>query len=358
MVEVTANPMLGVILHAFGAVSAAMCYTPQAKVRGWSWQTYWITQASVCWVLLPVIGALITIPDLAGVLAAAPKKAMLITFLLGVAYGIGGTCFGLAIKHIGFSLTYAIAIGISCVLGTLTGPIIKGQMAGIMNKPGAGWVMAGVFIGLVGTLMSGGAGRMKELELQKAAAGGPQTFALGRGLLLCIIAGVFSAIYGIAVNDTGAPIAAAAAQFGAGQWQTNIVYIFSNSGAFVTTGLYCLWLIRKEKTAGEFLKPKAGSEGALALNYGLAVLTGMMWYGQFLFYGTAHVRLGDFKFSSWAIHMIMLILFSSLTGIMMREWHGRRPRTKAAIAAALLVLVVAVLMLTWGNHVGQQAMGH
>ena len=235
MAVVAANPILGIVLHAFGATSAALCYTPQQKLRGWSWQTYWLAQASICWFIAPIIGAWITIPQLADVLRSAPRSAMLLTFTLGIAYGIGGTAFGMAIRHIGYSLTYALAIGISCVLGTLTGPILSGSLRGILDQRGSGWVMSGVFIGLLGTLMCGLAGRLKEVELQGGSGTTARSFAMGKGLLLCGIAGIFSAVYGIAVNDAGKPIAETAARFGAGHWQTNVVYIFSNTGAFVTT---------------------------------------------------------------------------------------------------------------------------
>ena len=353
MTEVAANPLAGTFLHAIGAFSAAMCYTPQQKLRGWSWQTYWLAQASVCWVLAPIVVAWWTIPELGSVLRSTPGKVLLGTFVLGMVYGIGGTAFGMAIRYVGYSLTYAIAIGISCVLGTLTGPIVKGQLDEILGKPGSGWVLSGVFIGLLGTLICGLAGRLKEKELQRDVCGAAQPFVLGKGLLLCGIAGVFSAVYGIAVNDAGAPIARAAEQFGAGHWQTNAVYIFSNTGAFVTTALYCLFLARTQRTFGEFRRPKDAAAGALSVNYLMALLTGCMWYGQFLFYGIAHVRMGEFKFSSWAIHMLMLILFSSLAGIIMREWHGRSPRTKGVMVAALLIVGIAVLAITYGNYLGQ-----
>ncbi len=62
------------------------------------------------------------------------------------------------------------------------------------------------------------------------------------------------------------------------------------------------------------------------MNYAMALLTGCLWYSQFLFYGLGHVRMGEFEFSSWAIHMIMLILFSSLTGIVLKRM-ARPPET-------------------------------
>jgi len=357
MAGVVVDPILGTVLHAVGASLAALCYTPQQKLRGWSWQTYWLAQASICWLLAPIVVAWWTIPDLPAVLRTAPRGAMLGTFVLGMVYGIGGTAFGMAIRYIGYSLTYAIAIGISCVLGTLTGPILKGSLGSILDKAGSGWVMSGVFIGLLGTVLCGLAGRFKEMELQQNEDAGALPFVLGKGLFLCGIAGVFSAVYGIAVNDAGAPIAEIAAEFGAGHWQTNVVYIFANTGAFVTTALYCLFLARSQRTFGEFRQPKEAAGSALPINYLLALLTGCMWYGQFLFYGIAHVRMGEFKFSSWAIHMLMLILFSSLAGIVLREWHGRSSRTKTVMVVALLIVGAAVLALTYGNYLGQDATG-
>src|ERR1700712_5479182 len=94
--------LIGISLHAVGACCASLCYVPQKKTTGWSWQTYWLAQAVVCWVLMPIIGALITIPHLFTVLSEAPTSAMLASFLLGMAYGVGGTAFGIAIRYVGF----------------------------------------------------------------------------------------------------------------------------------------------------------------------------------------------------------------------------------------------------------------
>jgi L-rhamnose-H+ transport protein len=53
--------------------------------------------------------------------------------------------------------------------------------------------------------------------------------------------------------------------------------------------------------------------------------------------------------------MIMLVLLSNLTAVLFREWKGCRPRTQAAIGLGLAVLVTAVLLLTYGNYVGDQS---
>jgi L-rhamnose-H+ transport protein len=353
MNPVAPNPLLGVLLHGIGAFFAATCYTPQKRVKRWSWQTYWLTQASFCWLLLPVIGACFTIPHLLDVLRAAPKDAMLKSFLLGAAYGIGGTAFGISIRYIGFSLTYSIAVGLSSVLGTLIPPMVHGTLGSTLNKYGAGWIVAGIGIGTIGIGLTGFAGRLKEIDL--TAQQGRGEFNLTKGLLLSLLAGVLSAVYGFAL-DAGQPIADTAVKYGAGMWQGNVIYIFSNTGAFITTAIYCLWLHARHKTLGELVELPAGEEKAsLPLNWTMAVVTGLFWYGQFFFYNLGHVRLGEYKFTSWAIHMIMLVLFSNVVGVALREWRACRRVTHGTIAVALVVLTAAVLLLTYGNYLGDHA---
>ena len=357
MNPITPNPLMGVALHAVGATFAATCYTPEKRVRGWSWQTYWLTQASFCWFLLPLLGAWLTIPDLFAVLreaAAQPetRRAMWLSFGLGAAYGIGGTAFGISIRYIGFSLTYAIAVGLSSVLGTLIPPLVKGTLLVTLSKTGADWIIAGIVVGAIGIAGAGLAGRLKERDLSAQQATGQ--FSLMKGLLLSLLAGVLSAVYGFAL-DAGEPIADVATAHGAGVWRGNVVYIFSNTGAFLTTAIYCLWLHARHKTIGELIELPAGAERAsLPVNWAMALVTGLFWYGQFFFYNLGHVRMGTYKFTSWAIHMIMLVLISNLVGILLREWRQCRRLTHRTIAVALLILIGAVLLLTYGNYLGGQ----
>jgi L-rhamnose-H+ transport protein len=91
----------------------------------------------------------------------------------------------------------------------------------------------------------------------------------------------------------------------------------------------------------------------LKWNYLFALLTGTLWYGQFFFYNLGHVHLGTrYDFSSWAIHMILLVLFSNVLGVVLKEWRGCEVRTQAMVGLGLTVLCAAVLMLTYGNRLG------
>ena len=338
----------GVLYHAVGASGAALCYTPQKGVRGWSWQTYWLAQALICWLVLPLVVAYLTIPQLMDVLKEAPASAMQRSFLLGMAYGVGGTAFGIAIRYVGFSLTYAIAVGISCVLGTLLPPLVHGTLGDVLKTDGALFLIAGVAMGAIGIALCGVAGRNKEKDIA-GDTNNKTEFSLAKGLPLCFLAGILSALYGFSL-DQGQPIADVAQKYGAGNFQGNVIYIFSNTGAFISTLFYCLYLHKKEKTFNQYGNANGNN---LSSNYLLSILTGLLWYGQFFFYGLGHVRMGTYKFTSWAIHMIMLVLFSSVAGLLMKEWKRCSSKTLRWLVGALLVLVIAILLLTYGNYLGE-----
>ena len=261
MIPIAANPLLGVLLHGVGAFFAATCYTPQKRVKRWSWQTYWLTQAAFCWFLLPIVGAMLTIPDLGSRAARGARATPCCnSFLLGAAYGIGGTAFGISIRYIGFSLTYAIAVGLSSVLGTLIPPLVKGTLGATLSKPGAGWIVAGIVVGTVGH-RGRGLGGATQGTRPDCPARTKGEFSLMKGLLLSLLAGVLSAVYGFAL-EAGEPIADVATAHGAGVWRGNVVYIFSNTGAFLTTAIYCLWLHARHRTLGELVELPAGPEKA------------------------------------------------------------------------------------------------
>jgi L-rhamnose-H+ transport protein len=85
-------------------------------------------------------------------------------------------------------------------------------------------------------------------------------------------------------------------------------------------------------------------------NYLLAALGGMIWYGQFFFYGMGTTKLGEkYDFSSWSIHMAFIIVFSNLWGIAFHEWSGTSQRTKSLVWGGILTLIVSTLLIGYGN---------
>ncbi len=309
-------------------------------------------------------------PDFLTVVRAAPHGAIPRAFLLGAAYGVGGTAFGVTIRYLGFSITYAMAIGISTVVGTAYA-VAKGDTSladsalhiqAFLAKTGSGWVLGGI-----GIVFCGIAGHGKERDLARPGSQASDNRKMIIGLILCVVAGMLSAVYGIALAE-GEPIAKVAEAQATGHtilgidgptFRSNAIYPFCNAGAFLTTALYCLFLHWCHKSLGEVVCLPEGTEKPnLRLNWSMAILTGCLWYGQFFFYGFGHyfiMKVKGFEQVCWAIHMILLILLGTLAGVLFKEWKACSRRTRSMLAVAFALLSAAMILLSYGNYTGQQA---
>jgi len=86
--------VLGVFLHALGGFAAGSFYIPFKKVRNWAWESYWLVGGFFSWIIVPLVVALLTVPGLFSILGEAPLKSVLLCYLFGLLWGIGGLTFG------------------------------------------------------------------------------------------------------------------------------------------------------------------------------------------------------------------------------------------------------------------------
>jgi len=345
---ITPNPVIGTGLHAVGGISASSCYLPYSKTKKWSWESFWLIQAFFAWLIMPLVIGLITVPHLFEVFKNSPTDALIIPFILGAVYGFGGMSFGYAIRHIGFSLTYTISIGLSAVLGTISPLIINGSLIEHFQKPGGFIVLGGMLLSMVGVALCGSAGYKKEKDLKLREGTGAVRFNMKKGLTLTIVAGVLSAVFGISL-EYGQPVSDLAAQYGAGHFEGNAKIIVSTAGCFVTNFIWFLIVGIRRGSIKEIIKPQSIHKKSFVRNYALSALGGSLWYLQFFFYGLGHVRMGNYMFASWVIHMSMLIFFSYIIGVIMKEWKNVRRATYIRLLVALFVLIISFVVMTYGS---------
>ncbi len=349
---ITPNPVIGTGLHAIGGISAASCYLPNTQTRQWSWGTFWIAQSLFAWVIMPLVVGWLTVPGFFRILAEAPSKPFWMAFILGAAYGFGGMSFGKAINHIGYSLTYTLAIGISAVLGTLLPMMIFGGLIDYFTKPGGGIVLSGMILSLSGVVICGWAGFRKENDLM-SCAGERQKFNMTVGLLLTIVAGVLSGVFNLSL-EYGKPIADMAARNGAGHFEGNAKMVISTSGCFVVNIIWFVVAGIRKGTLKEFVFNNGLSSKIIVQNWFWSALAGSLWCFQFFFYGLGHVKMGSFQFASWVLHMSMLIFFSYIVGVLMKEWKNVRLKTYLILITGLLILIVSFFVTSYGSWLGER----
>jgi L-rhamnose-H+ transport protein len=353
------NPFLGVLFHSIGAFSSASCYTPQKQTKLWAWEVYWLMTATSAWLVLPIMIALLTIPNCVEVLRSCESVYLWRSFALGVIYGFGGLMFGLGIRYIGFSLNYAIAIGFSAALGTIA-PLMwhpnKGFNRNFVSEhfsdPPGLIVLAGIVAAVAGIAVCGYAGWLRE----RSGGDTPSRYSFKIGVPLAVMAGILSAVFNYALL-AGEPIEQAAMDGGANKLlKMNAIYPLSNGGAYVVSFIWCVFQIFRNKRTGQLTGLPGKKARTLAFYYVMAILSGAFWYFQFFFYGMGHWHMGErYGFTSWVLHMSMLILFSNFYGWLFKEWEGVRKRPRRVLHVGMAVIVVATLIIAYGNWRGEEA---
>jgi L-rhamnose-H+ transport protein len=360
------NPALGVFFHWLGGLASGSFYVPYRGVRHWAWETYWLAGGFFSWIIAPWILAFWLTKDLYGVLGEAPAAALFWAFFFGLLWGVGGLTFGLTMRYLGLSLGMAVVLGLCAAFGTLMPPIFRGDfMTQVVGTESGRVILMGIFVCLAGITAAGLAGIAKERgmsrEQQMAAI---QEFDLRKGIGVAIVSGVMSACfaYGLAAGD---PIKTLTLKHGTAKlWQGLPVLVVVLIGGFLTNFVWCLILLRRNKTGHQFFhsdnRTAGGGEASSApmlRNYLLCALAGITWYFQFFFYTMGESQMGRFGFSSWTLHMASIIIFSSLWGIGLKEWKGAGPRAGSLLTLALFLLVASTVIVGYGNFLGTRGTG-
>jgi L-rhamnose-H+ transport protein len=356
----TPNPLLGVLFHWIGGLASASFYVPYKRVRRWSWEIFWIVGGVFSWLIAPWVFALLRTEHLLEVLKSAPHSTLLWCWFWGALWGFGGLSFGLTMRYLGMSLGMATVLGLTMVIGTLAPPIFHGTIDALANSHG-GWItFVGIALALLGVVVVGNAGRVKERELTAEQARATiAEFNFKRGILVAAFSGIMSSCFAFGL-DTGAPIRALTLAAGTSPLSQGLpVLCVVLAGGFTTNFLWCLYLIVRNRTARELVGGEGPSPDAddgappLLRNYLFSALGGTVWYFQFFFYTMGESQMGRFAFSSWTLHMASIIIFSTIWGFVLKEWAASRSGTKRTVWAGVLLLVIATIVIGAGNRINE-----
>jgi len=367
---VTSNPFLGVVFHWLGGLASGSFYVPYRAVKKWSWEVYWLVGGFFSWIIAPWVLASINTNDLLAVITSAPASSIWWAYFWGAMWGLGGLTFGLTMRYLGLSLGMGVALGYCAAFGTLMPPIFHGEFVDkVLGTTSGQVILLGVGVCLLGIAIAGLAGRSKEKEMsdeQKKET--IKEFNFTKGILVATFSGVMSACFAYGL-DAASPIAELSAQHGTtALWVGLPKLCVVLLGGFTTNFIWCVILNVKNRTGYQYfnrtIRVEEGEKGNNAAgqptttqapmlnNYLFSALAGVTWYLQFFFYTMGETQMGQYKFSSWTIHMASIIIFSSLWGIALHEWRGSSSSTKTKLAIGLLTLVLSTIVVGYGNYLG------
>lgn len=361
----TMQAILGVIFHFVGGFASGSFYIPYKKVKGWHWESYWIVGGMFSWLIVPPLAAYLTIPGFVDIIKQTGSSTIGLAYLFGVLWGIGGLTYGLGVRYLGVSLGSSIILGLCMVFGALIPSVYynffpkegKDTFSMLVNSQWGLTVLAGLVICIIGIIICGKAGTMKEKQVSSSTTGahGAQTAAteykFGLGMFVAIVSGVLSACFNFAL-EAGKPMADTANEIwkaanpGQGEFlfQNNVTYVLVLWGGLTTNFIWCMILNARNKTFGDYSNKKT----PLFSNYLFSALAGTTWFLQFFFYGMGESKLGNGP-SSWILHMAFIILVANMWGLLLKEWKGVNKKTITTIVIGILTIIISVLVVGYGN---------
>lgn len=345
--------VFGIIYHFIGGLASGSFYMPFNKVKGWKWESYWLTGGIFSWLIVPPLAAWLTLPGFSEIIANTDTTVLLFTYTMGLLWGVGGLTYGLGVRYLGMSLGNSVVLGFCSAFGALLPSLYyninpqegKTSFNQLLSSTGGQLVLLGVLVCLVGIYISGSAGVMKEKELpEEKKKDAVKEFDLKKGLTVAIVSGILSACFNFGI-EAGKPMAEKAVSMDLNPlFQNNVTYVVLLWGGLTTNLIWCLILNNRNKSFGDYTNNK----NPLFKNYLFSALAGSTWFLQFFFYGMGESKMGNGA-SSWILHMAFIILVSNLWGVFLKEWKGTSGKTVRTITIGILTIIASVILVGIGN---------
>ena len=335
------NILIGLLIIAIGAFCQSSSYVPINKIKKWSWESYWLIQGVFAWLLFPLLGALLAVPEGHSLLElyTASPKATLLTMFFGMLWGVGGLTFGLSMRYLGVALGQSIALGTCAGLGTIMGPVLLNAFFPSLGALSAltSSVIIGVAVTLAGIAIIGVAGAMKSASLsEEEKKEAVKDFNFTKGLAIALLAGFMSGCFNVGL-EFGKDL-----NFGGltqPMFRTLPATLLVTLGGFVTNAVYCLYQNRKNKTFADYRSGKLWASNIL-----FCALAGLLWYSQFfgLSLGRSFFEAGSSMDTlAFCILMALNVTFSNVWGIILNEWKGCSRKTIAVLITGIAILIIS-----------------
>jgi L-rhamnose-H+ transport protein len=320
-----------------GAMQGGFAF-PMKFTRGWGWENIWLASSFLGLMVFPWLIALATIPMLLEALSACPTRPLMEVFLFGAGWGVGGMLFGLGVHRVGLSLTLALVIGLTSIVGCVV-PLALFQPAQFFGATGV-LVIFAVVSTLGGLALCALAGRAREQKASDDPAAAVSLRAYWAGLGICILSGLLSPLFNFALIR-GEPVIAAASRMGASRTNApNLIWAIAMSGGMIPTMVYCGWLLLTQRTWKDFRKT-AAHDGALAIAMGALFAFGNALYGM----GAENLGAALGAIVGWPVFMALQVLTGNALGIASGEWRGANRQTMWLLLSGNALLVIAVFFI-------------
>ena len=342
------NLLLGSGFFLLAAVCNGTFTVPQKFVRGFAWENTWGAFYLFTMVMVPGAFALLLLKGCAAAWYQAGLTQVAIPIALGFLWGCGMTFFGLGINMLGISLGYAIVMGLSVLVGSVV-PLLSQHTAEVFTNAGL-LAIAGIVTCTIGVAVCGRAGALRSASQAAENDDTPQRAGhFAKGLLICVLAGILGSSINLAFCYSADIVEISEHEFGNPPCIATLsAWVLIFWGGFLSTSLYCVFLLWKNATWNNFTNNNA------RFNLVMAAIMALFHFLILFFYGIGAGYLGPLGTSvGWAAFLSCGLLIANMAGFMTGEWRDASRKSRNWLFAGLAVLVLGMCVLG-AAHQAQQ----
>ena len=337
------NIIIGIAVIAAGALCQSVSYAPIRRVKGWAWETYWLVQGVFAWIVFPLCGALMAMPEGHSLFEVYSQNYFCanLAVVFGALWGLGGLAYGLAMRYLGLALGQSVALGTCAGLGTIMGPLyfdICFPEDGLMLHVSLS-IIFGVVLTLVGIALIGIADMLQNgLSSDEDMRNHVKDFNFPKGMAIALLSGAMSGCFNIALcfghklvipGTVTSPLL-----------ELLPVILLTTFGGFLPSLAYCLYQNARHDTLGNYTSLTLWKR-----NIGLCTLSGLLWYLQFFALSVGiGIMIDDMTMVIYAFCILM-----SLNVVFANAWdlfskYGSRHTTSPLNIIGIVLLVIAILL--------------
>jgi L-rhamnose-H+ transport protein len=340
---------LAVVLSIIaGAVNGSFA-APTKYAKVWKWENIWSVWAVTAMFVLPWALAFATIPDAVAFYKGIAADQWWLLILFGAGFGLAQIFFGLGIAAVGIALNFAIAIGISTVFGSVL-PFVTQHSDKIRTREGL-FFFLGVALIVIGIVLSALSGRAKEKQLLATAPAASETGAarisFAVGLTFCILAGLGSPLGNLGLAYCTATVNRAVEMGASVTNKYNVIWAPLYTASLVPYLIYCIYLWRKNHSFHLF------AASGTRINWFYGIVMAALWMSSSAIYGVAAATIGDMgPIVGWPLFMSIIIITSSVWGVITGEWKGAGSRAMRHMVVAIIFLILGFCTLAYSGTLG------
>ena len=334
----------GALVVAIAGIIMGSGAWPMKLMRNYQFEHWWFIGMLSGLVIAPWAVTLAFCPDAIAAYRSVDPAVLVKSNLFALGWGVANVLCGLCFVRIGFALTNALMTGIGVSIGVILPMVVKGsglfKDAPDIGSSAGTVVLAGVAVMLVGVVLVSLAGFGRDRQLRKLENTSGSFVA---GLIMTILAGFLSCGISFAFVYSQAPIKEAMKAHGAGEIPSIFaVWAVGLLGGALVNIAYPVYLMFRNKSWGVLTSSWAELLLALIIGINSCISTAAMGAGMLLL-GALGASIG------FGIQQAFQMTGGQAVGFISGEWRGVTGTPRTQMYAAIAVLIIAAVIMAYGN---------